>query len=54
MCAAVALAVFLGEDEFEHRRIVVGIDKTRRFGAARFAAFDLQDIVFARPNIENV
>ncbi len=52
--AAVALAIFLGKDEFELRTIVVGIDETRRFDAARFAAVDLQHAIFSRPDIENV
>ena len=38
--AAVALAVFLGKDEFQLRRIIVGIDETRRFGASLRSIFN--------------
>jgi len=52
--AAVSLAVLPGEDEFQLRGKVIGIDETRGIGAARFAALDLQYVVSARTDIENI
>ena len=52
--AAVSLAVLPGEDEFQLRGKVIGIDETRGIDAARFATFDLQFVVSARTDKENI